>query len=263
MNDFSDALLTRISYADGAGIDTTKACLEGTGTEILDEIKGWVTTTHANALQVLWLSGPAGTGKSAIAHSATTPSTRHERLFPTIALDLAARIPSLRDSLNKLTTSQPAIATTADVTQQWRKFLQEPLTNIPGGIAEPVVIVIDALDESGGPLSRSHILSILASDVPKLQSSFRIPFTSRPLLDIGASGVRLESMDKLSQPSTKHDTQFYSSWRLQGVEGLGNQGFTQLAWKSEVYSNGRASRANASNMHWDSLQKESVLKNSR
>ncbi|KIL54359.1 hypothetical protein M378DRAFT_92717, partial [Amanita muscaria Koide BX008] len=44
-------------------------CLEGTGTEILDEIKGWVTTTHANALQVLWLSGPAGTGKSAIAHS--------------------------------------------------------------------------------------------------------------------------------------------------------------------------------------------------
>ncbi|KIL64088.1 hypothetical protein M378DRAFT_43555, partial [Amanita muscaria Koide BX008] len=44
-------------------------CLEGTRTEILDEIKGWVTTTDATAPQVLWLSGPAGTGKSAIAHS--------------------------------------------------------------------------------------------------------------------------------------------------------------------------------------------------
>ena len=48
----SDALLTRIAYADGAGIDTTKACLEGTRTEILDEIKGWVTTTDATAPQV-------------------------------------------------------------------------------------------------------------------------------------------------------------------------------------------------------------------
>ncbi|KIL65494.1 hypothetical protein M378DRAFT_10853 [Amanita muscaria Koide BX008] len=255
-NNFSDALLTRIPYADGAGIDSTKACLEGTRIEILDEIKGWVTTTDANTPQVLWLSGPAGTGKSAIAHSVARwwmeenggigscfcfnrqATTRHERLFPTIALDLAARIPSLKDSLNKLTTSQPALATTADVTQQWRKFLQEPLTNVPGGIAEPVVIVIDALDESGGPLSRSYILSILASDAPKLPSNFRILFTSRPLLDIGevfhnASGVRLESMDKLSQSSTTHDIEFYSSWRLKGVEGFGNLDFSQLAGKSD------------------------------
>ncbi|KIL54132.1 hypothetical protein M378DRAFT_1061937 [Amanita muscaria Koide BX008] len=246
----------RIPYAEGAGIDTTKACLEGTRTEILDEIKGWVTTTDANAPQVLWLSGPAGTGKSAIAHSVARwwmeekrgigscfcfnrqATTRHERLFPTIALDLAARIPALKVSLNKLITSQPALATTADVTQQWRKLLQEPLTNIAGGVAEPVVIVIDALDESDGPLSRSHILSILARDAAKLPSNFRILVTSRPLLDIdevfrNASGVRLETMDKLSPLSTKHDIQLYSSWRLTGVEGFGDQDFTQLAGKSD------------------------------
>ncbi|KIL63115.1 hypothetical protein M378DRAFT_55838, partial [Amanita muscaria Koide BX008] len=244
-------------YADGAGIDTTKACLEGTRTEILDEIKGWVTTTaDATAPQVLWLSGPAGTGKSAIAHSVARwwmeehggigscfcfnrqATTRHERLFPTIALDLAARIPALKNSLNKLITSQPALATTADVTQQWRKLLQEPLTNIPGGIAEPVLIVIDALDESGVPVSRRHILSILAKEAAKLPSNFRILVTSRPLPDIGnafhnASGIRFESMDKLPPSSTERDIQLYSSRRLNGVEGLGNREFTQLAQKSD------------------------------
>ncbi|KIL59433.1 hypothetical protein M378DRAFT_169219, partial [Amanita muscaria Koide BX008] len=255
-NNYSDALLTRIPYADGAGIDTTKACLEGTRTEILDEIKDWVTTTDATAPQVLWLSGPAGTGKSAIAHSVARwwmeenggigscfcfnrqAATRHERLFPTIALDLAARIPALKGSLIKLITSQPALATTADITQQWRKFLQEPLTNIPGGIAEPVVIVIDALDESGEPVSRRHILSILTKDAAKLPSNLRILVASRPLADIGnvfhnASSIRRESMDKLLRSSTERDIQLYISLRLEGVEGFGNQEFTQLARKSD------------------------------
>ena len=119
----------------------------------MDKIKGWATTTDATAPQVLWLSGPAGTGKSAIAHSVARwwmkgnggigscfcfnrqATTRYEKLFPTIALDLAARIPALKDSLIKLVTGEPALATTADVTQQWRKLLQEPLTDLPDGKA--------------------------------------------------------------------------------------------------------------------------------
>ncbi|KIL55379.1 hypothetical protein M378DRAFT_35029, partial [Amanita muscaria Koide BX008] len=248
--------LTQLAYADGAGIDMTKTCLQGTRTEILAKFKVWVTNTDSNTPRVLWLSGPAGTGKSAIAHSIARwwmeenkgigscfcfnrqATTRYERLFTTIARDLAARIPDLKDSLIKLITSEPALSATADVTQQWRKLLQEPLTNLAGGIPEPVVIVIDALDESGEAVSRRHILSILAKDATKLPSNFRILVTSRPLPDIGkvfnsTSDVRLESMDKLPPSSTKRDIQLYISQRLEGVKGFGDREFTRLARKSD------------------------------
>lgn len=61
--------LSGITYAEGAGLDTRKECLEGTRTEILSQITDWVNTTGDNVPRVLWLSGPAGKGKSAIAHT--------------------------------------------------------------------------------------------------------------------------------------------------------------------------------------------------
>ncbi|KAG2354970.1 hypothetical protein BDR07DRAFT_575605 [Suillus spraguei] len=44
-------------------------CLQGTRTEILSQITEWVSSTGDNVLCVLWLSGPAGKGKSVIAHT--------------------------------------------------------------------------------------------------------------------------------------------------------------------------------------------------
>ncbi|KAG1851344.1 hypothetical protein DFJ58DRAFT_427154 [Suillus subalutaceus] len=61
--------LSGMTYADGAGLDTGKECLEGTRTEILSQIAEWVNSTGDNVPRVLWLSGPAGKGKSAIAHT--------------------------------------------------------------------------------------------------------------------------------------------------------------------------------------------------
>jgi hypothetical protein len=61
--------LSGMTYADGAGLDTRKECLQGTRTEILSQITKWVNSTGDNIPRVLWLSGPAGKGKSAIAHT--------------------------------------------------------------------------------------------------------------------------------------------------------------------------------------------------
>jgi pantothenate kinase-related protein Tda10 len=63
--------LSGMSYADGAGSDTRTRieCLQGTRTEILSEITEWVNSIGENVPRVLWLSGPAGNGKSAIAHT--------------------------------------------------------------------------------------------------------------------------------------------------------------------------------------------------
>jgi ATP-dependent Lon protease len=61
--------LSGMTYAEGAGLDTRKQCLQGTRTEILSQITEWVFSTGDNVQRVLWLSGPAGKGKSAIAHT--------------------------------------------------------------------------------------------------------------------------------------------------------------------------------------------------
>ncbi|KAG1848541.1 hypothetical protein DFJ58DRAFT_467239 [Suillus subalutaceus] len=99
--------LSGMIYAEGAGLDTRKQCLEGTRTEILSQITEWVNSTEDNVPRVLWLSGPAGKGKSAIAHTIAKwfedvgglgscytfdrqreADRRHEKISSTIACDI-------------------------------------------------------------------------------------------------------------------------------------------------------------------------------
>ncbi|KAG2127907.1 uncharacterized protein EDB93DRAFT_1269722 [Suillus bovinus] len=61
--------LSGVTYADGAGLNTRKQCLQGTCTEILSQITEWVNSTGDDIPCMLWLSGPAGKGKLAIAHT--------------------------------------------------------------------------------------------------------------------------------------------------------------------------------------------------
>ncbi|KIK31588.1 hypothetical protein CY34DRAFT_29667, partial [Suillus luteus UH-Slu-Lm8-n1] len=60
--------LSTMPYAAGAGLNTEKQCLLGTRTDVISQITTWINDKNA-AQRVLWLSGPAGTGKSAIAHT--------------------------------------------------------------------------------------------------------------------------------------------------------------------------------------------------
>ncbi|KIK32138.1 hypothetical protein CY34DRAFT_182822, partial [Suillus luteus UH-Slu-Lm8-n1] len=160
--------LSSMAYADGAGLDTRKQCLEGTRTEILSQITEWVNSTRDNVPCVLWLSGPAGKGKSAIAHTIAKSfedmgglgscysfdrqreaDRRHEKIFSTIARDLADRDPEMRRALADTVKTASSLKKTADIAQQWQKLLIEPLEKSSRSSGEPVVIVIDALDESG------------------------------------------------------------------------------------------------------------------
>ncbi|KIL54742.1 hypothetical protein M378DRAFT_62374, partial [Amanita muscaria Koide BX008] len=97
-----------IAYAEGAGMDTDKACLDGTREEIQREVIDWIDDADPSAPSILWLSGPAGTGKSAIAHSIACAMkdsgalgscfcfkkgdvNRYTKMLPTISCDLAGR----------------------------------------------------------------------------------------------------------------------------------------------------------------------------
>jgi hypothetical protein len=237
-----------MTSAEGAGLDTRKQCLEGTRTDILSQITEWVNSTGDNVPRVLWLSGPAGKGKSAIAHTIAKwfedvgglgscycfdrqreADRRHEKIFSTIAHDLADRDPEMRRALADAVKTANSLKKTTDIIQQWKKLLIEPLKKSSGSTGEPIVIVIDALDESGGVETRKDLLSILAGKhqstaIPKitnLPGNLRFIVTSRPLDDINdkfrdVQHIRQMSMDDIPPADAKRDIHAYVSKELEG-----------------------------------------------
>jgi hypothetical protein len=253
--------LSGMTYAAGAGLDTTKQCLRGTRTEILSQITDWVNSTGDNVPRVLWLSGPAGKGKSAIAHTIATwfhdvgglgscycfdrhreADRRHEKVFSTIARDLADRDPGMKRALANAVQAESALKNTVDIVQQWQKLLMEPMGKLSASNVGPVVVVIDALDESGGVETRRHLLRILSGKlaVPRigdLPHNFRIIVTSRPLPDIeaelaGAQHIQRMSMDDIPSAVAEHDIHAYISKELEELD-FQDRDFAVLAEKAD------------------------------
>jgi len=233
--------LNGLAYACGAGYNTMKQCLAGTRVEILAEIEQWARSTDPNVTRVFWLNGAAGTGKTAIAHTialhfhrnkelgsclsfdrAYLAERRHEKFFSTLARDLASHDPGFRRALADAIREKNWLKHTTDIIQQWEDLLVKPSTQLSNH--GPVLLVIDALDESGDPQSRIHFLSILAHRATELPSNFRILLTSRTLEDISqalesSSDVRSKAMDAISKISVDHDISTYISKRLAHVGG--------------------------------------------
>src|SRR6201999_1469958 len=63
LDDLPGAKLSEVQY------DPLRACLPGTRTQLLDNIFTWIHSSDPNSERILWLSGPAGTGKSSVANS--------------------------------------------------------------------------------------------------------------------------------------------------------------------------------------------------
>ncbi|KXN87593.1 Vegetative incompatibility protein HET-E-1 [Leucoagaricus sp. SymC.cos] len=233
--------LNSIPYADGAGLNTEKLCLLGTRGELLDEIIKWANNINGDAPRVFWLHGTAGSGKSSIAHTIANhfkqlkrlgscfcfardrvADRRHEKIFTTIARDLADRDTQLLGQLSAVVRDDLSLLRTPDILQHWEKLIVEPAKALSEGMVGPIVIVIDALDESGDTDSRRRLLRILAENVANLPPHIRIFLTSRPLDDIhntfnGVPHIQQKSMDDIPQDSTERDILNFVSGQLPAV----------------------------------------------
>jgi hypothetical protein len=230
-----------LAYAHGAGYNATKQCLHGTRVEILDEIEQWAHSTEPNVPRVFWLNGAAGSGKSAIAHTIALrfhqrnelgsflcfdrtylAECRHEMVFSTMARDLANQYPGVKRSLANAIRERNWVKRT-DIMQQWENLLVKPSTHLPTDL--PILLVIDALDESGNPQSRKHLLPILANRAIELPSNVRILLTSRPLDDILSAlqnrvHIVSKAIDDIPESSITLDIKSYISERLALVDDL-------------------------------------------
>jgi NACHT domain len=248
--------LNDIPYAEGASFDSTKQCLPGTRIGALDEITQWVNRTN-DENRIYMLYGAAGTGKSAIAHTIAgrfdqlgrlgssfcfnrtfQSSRRVDNMFGTIARDLADREPQIKQVLWRGIRGNKALRTTPDLIRQLENFILNPAKKME--IVGPIVIVIDALDESGDRPTRRQLLDLLAQRLAELPANFRILITSRPDDDIlkafdGKPHVFSRSIDEFAS-STKEDIIKYikdAISQYQHLEFIDEPMMNLLADKSE------------------------------
>ncbi|KIM57759.1 hypothetical protein SCLCIDRAFT_129798 [Scleroderma citrinum Foug A] len=254
---YEDLSSNCLACADRVGLNETKRCLDGTRTEILNEIVDWINSTDTATPRIFWLYGQAGKGKSAIAHTVALHARNlgmlgsffcfsrvrqneqlHIKLFPTIARDLADRDIRLRPLLVEVTTEDHSLRDTANVAAQWKKLILEPLSQLKGSPTGNVVVVIDALDESGAEHTRATVLRVLATYGGELSAYIRILLTSRPLVDIGdaldaSPHIYSRSLDAVDTELTMRDIHLYVSTRLKSLrDTLSDEDFQQLTAKS-------------------------------
>jgi len=247
-----DLSLDSMAYAGGAGLNTTKKCLDGTRVEILKEIVDWINDPAGNVPRIFWLHGQAGRGKSAIAHTIALqyknagglcscfcftrdrlPERLEQKVLSNIVRDLANCDPAFQRAVLGAIKEDNTLKATHDVMLQWEKLLK-PLSKVSGGRVGNIVVVIDALDESGHGASREHILEVL-TQAASLPSNFRIFLTSRPLADIvnalhDAQHVKVVCLDEFS---AERDIHVYVSKQLKDRRGIGATEIDQIVRRAD------------------------------
>jgi Cdc6-like AAA superfamily ATPase len=166
---FLDALktLNPIGEARYDAYGSPTGCLQDTRTDILEQMLHWVKTP-SKLLQVYWLAGLAGTGKSTIAKtfceklvaleigfvctffvSKNSGDRRNPfRVLHTLVFELAQMYPTFRAALLAAIRAPPEVKTRS-IEEQVKRLLWEPLRHarVHAVSHHSLVFVIDALDE--------------------------------------------------------------------------------------------------------------------
>ena len=195
--------LNDMPYALGASYAQEKGCLPGTRESFLRGICDILNNVGDGAAQVCLLTGVAGSGKSAVAHSiarlydgqkrlgssycfASSDVARRnpENLFSTIARDLADYNPQYKAALLGVVKDNRAVRTSTSPFQQLEKLIIEPSQHLH--TIGPLVIVIDAVDESGDEVGRQQLLQAISKQIAanNLPTNLRFLITARPESDI-------------------------------------------------------------------------------
>ncbi|KAF7798558.1 hypothetical protein EIP86_009780 [Pleurotus ostreatoroseus] len=225
--------LDKLTLVDGATLgESEKLCFPGTRTELLDQIYSWIdmsdgTSSGVETQRVLFLTGEAGAGKSALAHTIAHHFGPLQRLGASFSFNLdrdyeksvhklfphiARQLTELHESMKKAVAAEvhdhPALLSMRDIEQQFQKLVVRPLKKwrSPG----PVVIVINGINRGGDraiqgeevPLCE-RLASILARAADEFPPEVRFIVTARPdpaLLSIFSESGSAHHIDIMSVP---------------------------------------------------------------
>jgi len=192
---FGDLVSMGAAY-DSQERDPAPRCHPGTRREVLEQIDEWVNA-GGDGTSILWLHGPAGAGKSAIAQTvAETCSGRNQLaatfffarivahrntiryLFPTIAVQIVLSSPEKRQKLDGILKNNPYITERALGSVDLVALLyQDCPHSIP---LSPFLVIIDGLDECQGHDDQRRILSQVSHIIHTHRLPLRFLIVSRP-----------------------------------------------------------------------------------
>jgi hypothetical protein len=265
----NDDLLRSLPWAGGALFNARDRpddahCLEGTRVDILAQVMSWAATAPDGRCRMYWLSGLAGTGKSTIARTIACRCADRQRLgatfffarggdadlasarkfVATVAAHLAGAAPALKPLIAAAVRASPDVAALA-LQDQWARLVLEPLAKLADRRRrqqifrkrQPLLQVIDVLDECDNDSDAAAVLGLLASAVKVKELWLCVFLTSRPespvrygFESIAAARRQHMVLHKVEPPIVNQDIYVYMAVNLRrlGKEVLGDP-----SWPSE------------------------------
>ncbi|KAF8748080.1 Vegetative incompatibility protein het-e-1 [Rhizoctonia solani] len=184
----ADSLLEKLTPSRLAAHNSTLAtdvncqsCTKHTRTWILLDLDQW--SADPQTPNIYWMSGMAGTGKTTIAYMFAKLLKARGLLGASFFCTWALRRYSMSFQLAavKALESDPDIGTRA-ITEQCKRLIKEPLSQVKDDIPDGLVVVIDALDKCSSANGVRKILDVLFKIAPDFPLKFFV--TSRPEPDI-------------------------------------------------------------------------------
>ena len=178
-------------------------CHPKTRVALINKIIDWANGMIDTNAFILWLYGPAGAGKTAIARKVAELFAEHglllasffffrsdykrntmKPLVANIAYRVTSVIPGARDPINTIIEADPLILSYS-VEMQLTKLVFEPLRLLvdQGYFSNqqfPPLIVIDGLDECLDKDSQTNLVQLLSSSVAQYQLPLKFLIVSRP-----------------------------------------------------------------------------------
>ncbi|PVF92501.1 WD40 repeat-like protein [Serendipita vermifera] len=234
-------LLDRLEPAK-TGYSLDRCCMEGTREALLNSIVEWAVNPRteeqkSNATNIYWLYGIPGIGKTSVSHSICARLHEKGRLGgsffcrrddpnlgdskcvpPTLIFKLAESWGPFRRVVAEKLRKDPHL-TRNSAGYELLPQLLDTLENHP---PDPLVIVIDALDECGDSQTRSSILSGLFHATSRVEW-LRIIITSRQEQDIASSFDRIlgaghyAPKDLAADDKAQQDIQIFMQAKLSSV----------------------------------------------
>ena len=233
--------LTALYNSSAREAEHASTCLPDTREKVLENILEW--TMGDDKHPICWLRGPAGSGKSTVAH--TIAEQCHQRdelaatfffsrgkgdrsdigkLLPTLAFQLAQRMPSIRPLLLEALADESTLSQTLG--DRFLNLIVKPLRAIEES-KHPMIIIIDGLDECAvqdaivtlikflGETNLSHRLPVrfLLTSRPETQirDAFRLHVTQNTLFPLALedfaahNDIRMYLQSRLSDIRNRRD----------------------------------------------------------
>jgi hypothetical protein len=148
----------------------------------------WIQAPAAMRKLILWMYGPAGSGKTAIAQSIAEECMKRgllaasfffgrtapgrddtTRVITTIAYQISRFLPQIENHLFTAIEQDPTIFYRT-LTTQMQVLVIEPLNSVLAALAGPIFVILDGLDESGpNARAQTDLLDVIGTAIHGLQ----------------------------------------------------------------------------------------------